>query len=387
MNEVLSAWPDPPPVADVTAEYFGDSTLAGGRLGSDWNALWSRLSDLAVGQYSLTCPGAELVVFDHGPATYLFDTLRQAQSERTVLVVSQPDHPTDARDTVYQAGYPLPERVGNRPVDRGHFVPYSGGGLFGPNMFVQDRALNRGWSRQGRVYRAIETRAVGAPHAVLFARPHYSDDSDIPALLDLGVIDDQGCAVNRFRNRYDGEVDPTEDELAVLLNGAVSGQVGALGEETAAGYLVEELDATLVAMGDAGMPRDGSAQDLDIVAVVDGSLIAFEVKTKFMTKSAGRRTRAGNLGRPRMRRASTLSTSRQGSQGYVADRLGNILDVANDYEGIEVRVLAVDFRLMEIQQFAVSASGTRLSPLGPPADCVSTARAALAKILDHRGFL
>jgi hypothetical protein len=75
-----------------------------------------------------------------------------------VLVVSRPDPPTEARDAAYQAGYPLPERVGSRPVDRGHFVPYSGGGLFGPKMFVQDRALNRGWSTQGRIYRATETR-------------------------------------------------------------------------------------------------------------------------------------------------------------------------------------------------------------------------------------
>ena len=387
MSEVLSAWPDPPSVADVTAEYFGDSTLTASRLRADWNSVWSRLSDLAAGQYSFTCPHTELVVFDHGPATYLFDTVRQAQSERTVLVVSRPERPTDARDAAYQAGYPLPELVGNRPVDRGHFVPYSGGGLFGPNMFVQDRALNRGWSRQGRIYRATETRAVATGDAVLFARPQYADDSDIPAFVDLGVIDDQGCAVSRFRNRYDIELGPTEDELAVLLNGAVSAQIGALGEETAAGFLVQELHAVIVAMGDAGMPRARTAQDLDIVAIVDGSLIAFEVKTKFMAKSAGRRTRGGNLARPRMRRTSTPLAARQGSQDYVADRLGNIVDVASDYAGIEVRVIAVDFRLMEIQQFAVNDSGTKLSPFDPPADCTATARAALATILEHRGFL
>jgi len=254
-------------------------------------------------------------------------------------------------------------------------------------MFVQDRALNRGWSRQGRVYRAIETRAVAAADAVLFARPLYADDSDIPAFIDLGVVDEHGWAVHRFRNRYDVELGPAEDELAILLNGAVSGQIGALGEEAAAGYLTDELDATIVAMGDAGMPRDGTTQDLDIVAIVDGSLLAFEVKTKFMARSAGRRTRAGNLARPRLRHASTRSAPRQGSQDYVADRLGSIVDVADGYEGIEVRVIAVDFRLMELQQFSVNDAGTRLSPLGPPVNCTATARAALARILEHRGYL
>lgn len=287
-------------------------------------------------------------MFDHGPATYLFDTGSQARSERTVLVVSRPEPPTGPRDAAYQAGYPLPERKGNRPVDRGHFVAYSGGGLFGPNMFVQDRALNRGWSRQGRVYRATETRAVAAADALLCARAQYADDSDMPAFVDLGVMDDRGCAVNRFRNRYDVAVSATEDQLAVLLNGAVNGQIGALGEETAAGYLIEELDTTIVAMGDAGMPRDGANQDLDIVAIVDGSLTAFEVKTKFMAKSAGRHTRLGNLVRPQMRRSSTPSAPRQGSQKYVAGRLGNVMDVLNDYVGIEVRGIAVDFRSMEI---------------------------------------
>lgn len=387
MDEPPSVWADPPPAADVAAEYFGDATLAAARLRSDWNSGWSMLSDLAGGQYFPTCPSVELIVFDHGPATYLFDTGSQARSERTVFVMARPEPPAEARDAVYQGGYPLPERIGNRPMDRGHFVPYSGGGLFGPNLFVQDRALNRGWSRQGRLYRATETRAVAAADAVLFARPQYVDDSDIPAFVDLGVVDDQGCAVNRFRNRYDVEASHAEDQLAVLLNGAVSGQIGALGEETAAGYLVEELNATIVAMGDAGMPRDGATQDLDIVAIVDGSLVAFEVKTKFMAKSAGRRTRVGNLVRPRMRRYSTPAAPPQGSQDYVTNRLANVVDVANDYVGIEVRVIAVDFRLMEMQQFAVNDSGTRLSPLGPPVDCTATARAALATILVHRGFL
>ena len=379
-------WPDPPAAEEVTADYVDSALRAQGRAAQP-DQVWSTLSDQVALEYSTSCPDAELVAFDDGPAKFLFDLHGGSRAERTVLVVARPQRPTEARDTGYQAGYPLGDRRGTRPVDRGHFVPYTGGGQFGPNIFAQDRALNRGWSRQGRLYRALETRAVAAYDAVLVARPHYVDDSDVPAVLDLGVGDEQGWEVRRFRNRYDLPVGPEQVKLAVLLNGATSAQIGALGEETAAIYLADELGATLVAMGDASMPRDGAAQDLDILAVVDGSLIAFEVKTQFLARTAGRHTRAGNLARPRMRRPRPHGTARQGSQGYVARRLGGTIDVHSGYAGIEVRAIAVDFRLMELQQFALNDSGTRLSPLGLPADCTSAAQTALATIIEHRGFL
>jgi Holliday junction resolvase-like predicted endonuclease len=380
-------WTDPPVACDVGTDYAITTQFRKERAGTDWPLIWTMLSKLVKAQYSDTCPEAELVEFAHGAATYLFDNAGRSQAERTVLVASRPARPPEARETAYQAGYPLPETVGGRSVDRGHFLAYSGGGLFGPNIFVQDRALNRGWSRQGRLYRALEPRAVTAASAVLFVRPHYADDSDAPALLDLGVIDDRGCEVYRFRNRYDLPIGRGEDELKVALNGATNALIGALGEETAAAFLVQACDATIVTMGDASMPRDGQVQDLDLVAILDGALVAFEVKTRFMAKSAGRRTRVGNLARPRMRRAATKTGSRQGSQDYVAARLGHIIDIDEDYAGIDVRVIAVDLRLMEIQQFAMNDSGTRLTPVDGPADCTDAARAAFAVILEHRGRL
>ncbi len=386
VGDIRTVWPDPPPAEDVTAEYVDSALRTQGRPGTR-DHVWSTVLDRVAPDYSTICPDAELVEFEDGPAKFLFDLHGGSRAERTVVVVAQPQRPTEGRDSGYQAGYPLSEHRGARPVDRGHFVPYSGGGQFGPNIFAQDRALNRGWSRQGRLYRALETRAVAAHDAVLMARPHYVDNSDVPAMLDLGVGDEHGWEVRRFLNRYDLPVGPEQVELAVLLNGATGAQIGALGEETAATFLVDELGVTLVTTGDAGMPRDGAAQDLDIVAVMDGSLIAFEVKTQFQALTAGRHTRAGNLGQPRMRRPRPHGTVRQGSKGYVAQRLEGTIDVHSGYAGIEVRAIAVDFRLMELQQFALNDSGTRLSPLGPPADCTSAAQTALATIMGHRGFL
>lgn len=386
VSEARTPWLDPPPAEDVTADYVGSGLRIQWRSAQS-DLVWSTVSNQVALDYRITCPDAELVTFDDGPAKFLFDLHGRSRAERTVLVVARPQRPTEERDTSYQAGYPLSERQGGRPVDRGHFVPYSGGGQFGPNIFAQDRALNRGWSRQGRLYRAIERRAVASEDAVLLARPHYADDSNVPAVLDLGVGDEQGWAVLRFRNRYDLPLGPEQVELAVSINGATDAQIGELGEETAAVFLEDELGATLVAMGDARMPRDGAAQDLDILAVVNGSLIAFEVKTQFLARTAGRHTRAGNLARPRMRRPRPPGIMRQGSQRYVAQRLVDVIDVDSGYAGIEVRAIAVDFRLMELQQFGVNDSGTRVSPLGPPADCTLAAQSALARIVEHRGFL
>lgn len=423
------AWVDPPVAPDVSAEYWhnlrtspsasagtGDGGVnAAPRVDSlfgpaAWDEIWASLSQRASSEYSARWREQmvpQLFEFEHGPATYLFDKAVGPRAERTLLVLSHPQPPGREREATYQAGYPLLDQLHHRPVDRGHFVPHSGGGLFGPNMFVQDRALNRGWSRQGRLYRALERRAVSTTDAVLFARPIYDDETDIPVTVDLGVIDDTGRQAYRFRNRYDPRAQPNadpdagpsageptddgglgaiEDELVVALNGAMNSQIGALGEETAAEFLASELEATIVALGDAGMPRQGAAQDLDIVAIVDGELIAFEVKTRYLAKAAGRHTRAGNLTRPRMRRPDTPNRPRQGSQDYVAERLGQLVHLEG-FAGIEVRVLAVDLCLMEIQQFTISDTGTRLTPLGAPASCLEAARIALTAILDHRGYL
>ena len=387
MQATGTAWTDPPAAPDIASEYQSVEGMGGDGAALDWPRFWSALAEQASALYHRAGADSMLVEFEHGPASYLYDAAGGAQSERTVLVACRPVRPRTERDSGYQAGYPLPEPVGGRPVDRGHFVPHSGGGLFGPNLFVQDRALNRGWSRQGRLYRALETRAVVGARATMFVRPEYDDGSDVPAFLDLGVIDDRGVAVHRFRNRYDRPLRPGDDELEVALNGAVSAQVGALGEETAAAFLTMEHGATVVAMGDAGLPRDGARQDLDVLAVLDGALIAFEIKTRFMGRAAGRHTRAGNLPRPRMRRASMGLGPRQGSQEYVAARLKDFVDVGGDYGGVEVRVAAVDFRLMEIQQFALNDSATLLTPIGGPADCREAARLAFSAIVGHRGHL
>jgi hypothetical protein len=235
----------------------------------------------------------------------------------------------------------------------------------------------------------MERAAVAAaPESVMLVRAHYVDDSDVPGLLDLGVVTGVRMHVATFRNRYDDATCAADDDgLAVQLAGATDAQIGALGEETAAVLIEDVFDATIVAMGDAGMPRDGARQDLDLLVIVDGALIAYEVKTRYLSTRAGRLTRVGNLPRPRLRRAASPTGHRQGSQAYVAQRLDGVLDIDDGYEGIEVRVIAIDFRAMLAQEFLLNDTATRLQHGGPPMDCRAAAERALARIVNHRGHL
>jgi hypothetical protein len=354
----------------------------------DQTEFTGQLLDLASTDYTSDFPSTQLVEFEHGPATYVLDSGGGPQAERTVLAVARPEPPEQSRDGAYQHGYPLPDRLGGRPVDRGHFIPYTAGGLFGPNLFVQDRALNRGWSSDGRLYRELERSAVAAaPKSMLFVRPLYADDSDIPELLDLGVVAGPKLDVRRFRNRFDHLSPVDQDVLAIHLQAAMDSQIGALGEETAAVMLEDVWDAVMVGMGDSGLAREAGRQELDLLAIVDGELIAYEVKTRFMSRVAGRLTRAGNLARPRLRRPGTPTGDRQGSQAYVAARLSAYVDTDMDFEGIDVRLIAVDLRSMLAQQFTVNDAGTRLARLGPPVDCSAAALQALRQIIAHRGYL
>ncbi len=342
------------------------------------------LSDACDVLYRGEHPDATLTQFSYHGAEYLFHA--DPSFDRTVLAVSQPRAPSDVRELEYQRGYPLADTFGGRRVDRGHLIPYTANGPFGPNLYVQDRALNRGWSREGRQYRALERMAVAAgPLAVMFAHPIYIDDSAVPGFIQLGVITDTFVETGVFRNRFDELAMGTSDRLLVELSGATDSQIGALGEETVAVLLEDELDAIVVALGDAGLERTEGRQDLDVVAIQDGNLVAFEVKSRYTSLRAGRLTRAGNLNRPRLRRSGV--GHRQGSQAYVAERIEAIVDINDGYEGVDVQVVVVDFVAMLAQFFRVDDRGSRLAPVGPPRSCIDAARKALNRIREHRGYL
>ena len=86
-------------------------------------------------------------------------------------------------------------------VDRGHLIPHLSGGEFGPNIFRQDRALNRGWSDEGKRFRALEREAAAAPGTFYFGHLLYQDDTAYPMAIEIGILRDGTLHVDRFQNK------------------------------------------------------------------------------------------------------------------------------------------------------------------------------------------
>ena len=104
--------------------------------------------------------------FVQSDATYLFDLASvagAAQEDRTVAAWTVTPPIAGKRDISYQRGFPLPPDPCGALVDRGHLIPHLSGGEFGPNIFRQHRALNRGWSPEGKRFRALEREAAATP--------------------------------------------------------------------------------------------------------------------------------------------------------------------------------------------------------------------------------
>lgn len=364
----------------------------------------SRFQEIAVSEllrmwkeaYEGTFRNADLITVRDANVNFLFDMGSEDPlypPARTVAAFGMVEHPTAARDVIYQAGFPT-KTVGRLTFDRGHMMPYTGGGQFGPNIFLQDRALNRGWSAQGRRYRALEIKAVNTPKATLFCHLTYRDDTDVPMLIDLGYLSASDLVVDTFVNRTDIAIEEafmdaeiSVSKLTALVDTLTRSQFGDVGEETARAYL-EDIGATIITLGDSRLPRDASRQDLDIVALVDGELIAFEVKTTLFSKNAGKRTKEGNLYRPRLSRSrnrnNLASSFKQGSFDYAKQRLEGTISVDGM---VETRVIAVDLRALKLQQFLLTSEGKILRICSPVEDCEEFVLHGVSQILEHRGHL
>jgi hypothetical protein len=150
------------------------------------------------------CPDCSLVQFTQSGATYLFDfasSVGAGQEDRTVAAWIVTPATISKRDVSYQRGFPLAADPGSSSVDRGHLIPNLSGGEFGPNIFRQDRSLNRGWSQEGRRFRALE-REAAIPGAFYFGHLLYEDDSAYPMEIEIGILRDDALYVERFQNRF-----------------------------------------------------------------------------------------------------------------------------------------------------------------------------------------
>ena len=160
----------------------------------------------AVGdRYERTYPGCSLVQFTQSGATYLFDlasAVGAEQEDRTVAAWTVTPATVNKRDVSYQRGFPLASDPGSLPVDRGHLIPNLSGGEFGPNIFRQDRSLNRGWSQEGRRFRALEREAAAIPGTFYFGHLLYQDDTAYPMEIEIGILRGGTLHVERFQNRF-----------------------------------------------------------------------------------------------------------------------------------------------------------------------------------------
>jgi hypothetical protein len=146
-------------------------------------------------------PGA----FTQSGATYLFDlasAVDAEQEDRTVAAWAITPAAVAKRDVSYQRGFPLTAGPRGPPVDRGHLIPHLSGGEFGPNIFRQNRALNRGWSDEGKRFRALEREAAAAPGTFYFGHLLYQDDTAYPMAIEIGILRDGTLHIDRFQNRF-----------------------------------------------------------------------------------------------------------------------------------------------------------------------------------------
>ena len=182
--------------ADLAAEL--SKPLAPARVGQV-------LLDAAEAHYERVCPDGSLMQITQSGAVYLFDLASAVgadQEDRTVAAWAVTPVTVARRDASYQRGYPLAVEPGSRPVDRGHLIPHLSGGEFGPNIFRQDRALNRGWSAEGKRYRALEREAAANPGTFYFGCLLYCDDTAYPAAIEIAILRQDALHAEHFQNRF-----------------------------------------------------------------------------------------------------------------------------------------------------------------------------------------
>lgn len=163
--------------------------------------LLKALADRYEGEY----PDCSLLQFVQSEAIYLFDlasAVDAVREDRAVAAWTATPATVGKRDVAYQRNFPLPPDPDGTLVDRGHLIPHLSGGEFGPNIFRQHRALNRGWSEQGKRFRALEREAAATPGTFYFGHLLYADDSAYPAEVETGLLRGGKLHVERFRNRF-----------------------------------------------------------------------------------------------------------------------------------------------------------------------------------------
>ena len=156
-------------------------------------------------EYLVLAGGVEVLEIVLDSAAFLFDM----QHERVALAFAVSTPKLHARDSSRMRGFPdvnvgVQQVLGSdaKAYDRGHYLGHASGGELDINLFPHERALNRGWSREGKEFRRLERIAAAHAGTFFYHRPLYTDASWIPTSLDFGVLASSGVwESGQFANR------------------------------------------------------------------------------------------------------------------------------------------------------------------------------------------
>lgn len=168
------------------------------------------ISKLFIEDYNVQFPKSEILKFIVNGYTYLFSSNKDLESnnieieDRIIGVYGRISHTNTKRDTSRMKGFigPFTKLNKYKDFDKGHFISHKINGSLDQNLYPQLKEINRGWSKQGKLFRSLEKYCEENPNAFVFTRPIYTNLSWIPRFIDYGIFTKEyGLLLNRFDNK------------------------------------------------------------------------------------------------------------------------------------------------------------------------------------------
>ena len=173
------------------------------------NFLKEKISNLFINEYNIQFPNSEILEFNVNGYNYLFALNSEVENSETdkdnrvIGVYGRVLHSNIKRDTNRMKGFigPFTKSKKYKYFDKGHFISHKINGSLDQNLYPQLKELNRGWSKQGKLFRSLERYCENNTDIFIFTRPIYADSSWIPRFIDYGIFTKEyGLLLNRFNN-------------------------------------------------------------------------------------------------------------------------------------------------------------------------------------------
>jgi hypothetical protein len=215
----------------AVAAFYERMLASAGNGTEEFENLGARYFDAVAYDYNERHSSDALHVFAQSGTHYLFDlasSVAASQEDRTVAawtVTKKPPRPKASPRN--PRALPPSTGISLSLMDVGRINPFGPGEErdFGPDLFPIERHINRGWSPDGKRYRALRREMQLSPSAFIFSQLHYTDLSMLPAAIETGFVFSGRLRVERFYNRPQDF--GREATNLVILTGA-SGRLQAL---------------------------------------------------------------------------------------------------------------------------------------------------------------